>query len=163
MKRLRCLIALAGFCAACSVVSTVQPGNAVDRPGLQDAQGIVWKAYGRTDTPPVAFLVEGADLVCSDPMSDLPGFNCPTVGCREGCTSEPFAVSVAYRGQPWSNSSLAHEDRHAFNIRRALELLRYTPTAAVMLELADHDHKGPEWEPGGEVDQANALLVARRL
>lgn len=164
VRRLRALVILAGFCAACSAVSTIQPGTVVDRPHLQDAQSLIWKTtYARTDAPPVAYLVEGADLTCKDPGTDLPGFNCPTVGCREGCTSNPLAVTVAYRAVPWSQTALAHEDMHVWKIRAAIDLLQYSPTAAVMSLLADHDHKGPEWEPGGAVDKANALLVANGL
>ena len=141
------------FLGACSALKPI-PGALADKPGLSDAQSVVWRdAYGRTDPPPRVFLVEG--LTCTDPNSGSPGFDCPTVGCREGCTGSPLAVHVAYSGQHWSETTLAHEDMHALKMRNAIYLLGYSPnTATVLRELGDRNHAAPEWQPGGAVDKA---------
>ena len=135
-------------------------GQVIEKPGLAAAVDSVWVGtYSRTDRPPVVFLVEGAGLTCTDEQSGVPGFECPTVGCRGGCTSNPASVSVAFRGVPWHQSSLAHELRHAMKMRIALLMLNYSPDRAMLQMLADKDHRGPDWEPGGEVDKANANLL----
>lgn len=159
-RRLRWLILLGGFCAACAQVSPLLPrGHVVDKSGLVDAQVLIWRtAYQRTDAAPLVYVVEGADLTCTTDDNDRPGFECPTVGCRQGCTGTPFAVSLVPR-QPWSQSVLAHELMHVLKIRKAIEVLRYSPATAILQQLADRDHQGPEWIPGGDVDRANALLV----
>ncbi|HET7037171.1 MAG TPA: hypothetical protein VFI42_15910 [Thermomicrobiaceae bacterium] len=176
IRRLRWLILLGGFCAACSIVKPL-PGKVGDKPGLADAQALIWRtAYHRTDASPLVYVVEGDELSCTDPNSGKPGFECTSVGCREGCTASPLAVHVAFdggqhvnpnstiTGQRWSDTTLAHEDEHAKKIRDALELLRYTPrTADALLILGDRNHEAPEWQPGGEVDQANRLLQERGL
>jgi hypothetical protein len=103
------------------------------------------------------FVVE--ELTCTDPNSGSPGFDCPTVGCREGCTGSPLAVHVAYSGQRWSETTLAHEDMHAAKMRDAIYLLGYSPnTATALRELGDRNHSAAEWQPGGAVDKANQRL-----
>lgn len=145
------------FLGACSSLKPI-PGSLADKPGLSDAQVVVWReAYRRTDASPLVFLVE--ELTCTDPNSGSPGFDCPTVGCREGCTGSPMAVHVAYSGQRWSDTTLAHEDMHALKIRDAIFLLGYTPqTATALREMGDRNHSAPEWQPGGAVDKANQRL-----
>ena len=69
-------------------------------------------------------------------------------GCREGFTLLPFAVSVAYRGQPWSQSALAHELEHVVLIRTG----QGTP-------IGDPAHVTAGFQLGGAVDQANAALA----
>ena len=161
MRTVQVVVALAVMASSpsCRVASGLVPGHVVDKDGLQEAQVVVWRAsYGRLDPSPLVYVVEGDALTCTSPVTGKPGFECPTVGCREGCTALPGIVSVAWSGAPWSETSLAHEDMHAKKLREALAALRYTPGAALMQALADHDHRGPEWEPGGEVDRANVAL-----
>ena len=154
-------VALLGACAVPPKLGIV--GHVVDKPGLAEAQALVWRtAYHRADASPLVFIVEESDQTCTNPANDQAGFECPTVGCAQGCTSNPYGVSVAF-GTPWSGGTLAHEDMHALKMRQAIEVLRYSPTHAAMQLLADRDHKGPEWEPGGDVDRANVLLAEHGL
>ncbi len=142
--------------ASCSALKPLA-GHVTDKPGLSDAQMVVWRdVYGRSDASPLVFLVE--EPTCTDPNSSKPGFDCPTIGCRNGCTASPVAVHVSYSGQKWSETTLAHEDMHAKKMRQAIELLKYSPTAAILQQLGDRDHGGPEWQPGGDVDKANQRL-----
>lgn len=151
-----CLFVAVG--GACSAIPTV-PGRVVDKPGLIDAQVLIWRgAFGRTDASPLVYVVEGDALTCSSDVNGTPGFDCPTVGCRQGCTGSPWAVHVAY-GSPWSATTLAHEDMHALLIRDGLAALLEKPrTFEAMMAIGDGKHAGPEWQPGGKVDQANQLL-----
>lgn len=154
---------------SCATIQTgarkIIPGAVVEKPGLAEAEVLIWReAYGRTDASPLVYLVEGDGLTCASEHSGKPGFDCPSVGCREGCTAIPYAVSVAFDGTaPWSGTTLAHENMHALKMRRAIEAMRFTPTQATLDLVADGDHKGPEWQPGGDVDKANALLVRHGL
>ncbi len=159
------LVALLAACfGACSTVGKAVPGKVVDRPGLADAQVLIWRtAYGRTDASPLVYVVEGEGLSCSSDVNGEPGFECPTVGCRQGCTGSPLAVHVAY-GQPWSATTLAHEDMHALLIRDGLAALLGQPrTLEGLMQLGDRKHTGPEWQPGGLVDKANQALRDRGL
>ena len=129
-------------------------GTVQDAPGLSDAVATVWKSYGRTDPPPQVALVTGADLSCTDPNGN-PGF--PVVllsgpACREGYTLLPWKVSVAYRGQPWSQGPLAHELEHVAMIRS----LQGNP-------IGDPNHATAGFQIGGAVDQGNAALAAKGL
>lgn len=159
MGRIALVFTLALACTTTPKIPDLLPGAVADRPGLIDAQALVWRAaYGRTDASPLVFLVEGDALTCTDPNTGRRGFECPAVGCCEGCTVLPMIVSVAYSGERWSETSLAHEDMHVMKLREAIAVLKYTPTKAAMQMLKDSDHRGPEWEPGGKVDQANQML-----
>lgn len=135
------------------------PGTIADRPGLDDAERIVWRdSYKRIDSLPAVFVVSGDELNCTSDVNGEPGFNCPTVGCRQGCTGSPGAVHVA-EVQPWSRSALAHELWHVVTIRDALATLLSTPATFVgYAGIADRNHSGPAWQPGGDVDRANQLL-----
>lgn len=150
------LLAFLGSCAAFKPV----PGKVSDDPGLAGDAETVWRdAYKRTDAVPVVFVVSGADLTCSDASG--PGFTCPTVGCRQGCTGSPGAAHLVDI-LPRSQGVLAHELWHVVEIRDALAALLESPkTFEGYAVLADRNHSGPAWQPGGAVDKANALLAAR--
>lgn len=134
-------------------------GRQIDKPGLAEAQRLVWNvSFGRSDEPPVVLLVEGDELSCTSDVNGEPGFQCPPAGCRQGCTGSPYRVHVAF-GAPWSSTTLAHEDQHAREIRDALATLLSSPmTFEGYAALADRNHSGPQWQPGGAVDKANQLL-----
>ena len=155
MTRLWVLVAVFGI--GCS--GKMVPGQLVHQSTLDAAQDIIWhKAYGRHDSPPQVYLVATADLTCTDASNGDPGFDCPTVGCRQGCTGSPIAVHVA-EGSPWSSTTLAHEDEHAREIRDALASILTSPmTFEGYAALADRNHSGPAWQPGGDVDKANQML-----
>jgi hypothetical protein len=159
-----CVVAAYGL-VACSHLPTSPAGKVEDKPGLSDAQALVWQAaYGRTDASPLVYLVTGDALNCTSPVTGAAGFQCWPTGCREGCTSQPLAVHVAFAdGTPWSQTTLAHEDMHAKKIRVALAGALESPTEAALLIYADRDHGGPEWQPGGAVDLANAMLAGHGL
>lgn len=148
----------------CASSSSLLPGHVADKSSINDATVIVWRnAYGRTDDAPLVYVVEGYELTCTDPHSGLPGFDCPTVGCRNGCTASPRAVHISARF-PWSQSSLAHELWHVVLIRQAVETELRTPLdPSAFIGMMDRDHKGPGWRPGGDVDKANVLLMQRGL
>ncbi len=152
-------IAVLAFLGSCSALKAV-PGNVSSDPGLSgDAQTVWREAYKRSDAVPVVFVVEGDDLTCSDASG--PGFDCPTVGCRQGCTGSPAAVHLVDI-LPRSQGVLAHELWHVVEIRDSLATLLESPrTFEGLIRLADRNHSGPAWQPGGEVDRANALLASR--
>lgn len=130
-------------------------GSVMDEPGEADAVAAVWSFYGHTDAPPKVLLVTGTELSCTDPNSGNLGFPVLLLtgpACRSGYTLLPDRVSVAYTGQPWSQSALAHEFMHQVLIRS----LQGKP-------LGDPDHKTAGFQVGGAVDQANAMLAARGL
>ena len=160
IRRLRWLILMGGFCAACSAMGKAVPGDVVDLPDLDSDRDIAWRdGLRRTDARPVVFVVSGDELNCSDASG--PGFTCPTVGCRQGCTGSPAAVHIV-DVRPRSQGVLCHELRHVVNIRDGLAALLSTPkTFEGMIAIGDRNHKGPEWQPGGEVDQCNAVLASR--
>lgn len=145
---------LVSLACATSCAAVGMRGAVVERPGLAEATAFVWQAYGRRDTAPKVRVVEGAELSCTDPNSGKPGFvvilgaedGSPRQDCREGFTMSPLEVSVAWHGEPWSRTSLAHEMMHARQARDGI---------------IDPDHRRIEWGPGGEVDQANAALEAQ--
>jgi|GEM_PF-3605279 len=149
------------FFAGCAAVEPVlqdvgvRGAELTDAPGLAAAVADVWTGYSRTDTPPRVLLVTGPDLTCTDPSSRNPGFAVLLASgpaCREGYTLLPFAVSVAYHGQPWSQSALAHELEHVALIRNG----QGTP-------LGDPGHATAGFQLGGAVDQANARLSVEGL
>ncbi len=158
------LAALVGVLSGSGCSKLVTPGKLTNETTITAAQDIVWhKAYGRSDSPPQVYIVATSDLTCTDPSNDEPGFNCPTVGCRQGCTGSPVAVHVA-EGAPWSATTLAHEDEHAREIRDALATILMSPrTFDGYASLADRNHTGPAWQPGGDVDRANQMLVEAGL
>jgi len=123
-----------------------------DAPGLAGAAADIWQGYGQTDHPPRVVLMTGADLSCVDPNSGNPGFQVIMASgpdCREGWTVLPSVVNVAFRGQPWSQSALAHEYEHA----KLLQRLQGTP-------IGDPAHLSAGFQLGGEVDRANARLAS---
>jgi hypothetical protein len=124
-------------------------GEPADLPGLREATALVWQAYGRTDPPPRVRIVQGADLTCTDPVSHNPGFPVlltSGMGCREGFTISPLEASVAWTGQPWHETALAHELQHVAQGRRGI---------------VDPGHLRIEWST--DVPAANGLLLARGL
>lgn len=130
-------------------------GTDMDEAGEPIAIAAVWASYGRTDPPPRVLLVTGAELTCTDPGSNNPGFAVLLLSgpaCREGYTLLPDRISVAYRAQPWSQSALAHELEHEVLIRS----LQGNP-------IGDPNHLTAGFALGGAVDQANAMLAARGL
>jgi hypothetical protein len=156
MKRL--IVGLACiFCVGCA--ETTQALNAIgdkgavsDPANLITAATTVWEFYGRVDTQPQIKLVTGVDLTCTDPSSQNPGFAVVLstgIGCREGYTIIPIEVSIAYTGQSWSRSALAHELEHVKLIRSG----KGSP-------IGDPSHVTAGFHLGGEVDQANAKLAA---
>src|SRR6187549_2642101 len=123
MKRPRWwwLIVLGGLVASCASVGV--RGAPSDVPGLAKARDAVWASLDCLGPPPTVLVVQGAGLSCTDPNSGNPGFPVQLSSgpaCREGYTLSLDRVSVAYRGQPWSESALAHEELHACQARRAI-------------------------------------------
>ena len=122
----------------------VMPGS----PGFIDQQDvalqIIWQeAYGRTDPPPQIRWVSEEEQNCTDPTSGRRGIK-TVVGCVEGLTLSPNAVSVSWHdGDSFSVTALAHELVHAAQARRLV---------------FDYNHHTAEFQPGGAVDQANARL-----
>lgn len=151
-----CLLLGLSSCAALKPT----PGHVTDDKSMDEDVRTVWReAYGRSDALPVVFVVEGEDLTCEDASG--PGFDCPTVGCRQGCTGSPAAVHLVDI-KPRSQGVLAHELWHVLEIRDGLATMLSTPaTFEGMMQLGDRNHRGPAWQPGGKVDQANALLAER--
>lgn len=162
IRRLRWLILLGGFCAACSALTPVPGRVSLDDDALEDDEKIAWReAYGRRDSLPAVFVVGSDELNCSSDVNGEPGFNCPTVGCRQGCTGSPAAVHIVDT-LPRSQGVLCHELEHVREIRDAVATLLMTPsTFAGYVGLADRKHRGPAWQPGGAVDKCNALLAER--
>lgn len=167
MKTLRWLslvvvLAIASPVASCAVVSKAVPGDVVDRPDLDGDRDIAWRdGLHRKDPRPVVFVVEGDELTCSSDVNGEPGFSCPTVGCRQGCTGSPAAVHLVDI-LPRSQGVLCHELQHVADIRDSLATLLTPPNTFIgLLKLGDRNHKGPEWQPGGAVDQCNAVMAAR--
>lgn len=131
-------IGLAG-CASAGV-----RGEPRELAELERATAQIWSAYGRTDRPPRVLVVTETD--CIDERG-VEGFR-TIVGCRQGFTASPFDVSVMWRGGRWSETTLAHELQHAAQARRGY---------------ADPEHRSPEFQPGGAVDQVTAELSAAGL
>ena len=161
VRRLKWLILLGGFCAACSAVQV--PGTvSIGDDSLDADEKVAWnEAYHRTDPRPAIFVVGADEQTCSSAVNGEPGFNCPTVGCRQGCTGSPAAVHLI-DVKPRSQGVMCHELRHVVNIRDGLAALLTPPrTFAGLQQLGDRNHTGPEWQPGGEVDKCNALLASK--
>jgi hypothetical protein len=154
-----CFLGIATLAVGCSAFKPV-PGHVSADPGLTGDASMVWRdAYRRSDAVPVVFVVEGAEITCSD--AGNPGFECPTVGCRVGCTGSPRGVHLVDI-LPRSQGVLAHELWHVVEIRNGLATLLSSPaTFEGMMQLGDRNHSGPAWQPGGDVDRANALLASR--
>jgi hypothetical protein len=130
--------------ASCAMLGV--RGEPLDLPQLRSASGFLWHdVYGRTDRMPQVRIVQGEALRCRQDNGD-PGFNTP-IGCRGGYSFVPDVVSVAWvPGWRWSQTALAHEFQHQVHARQLI---------------FDPDHRRPEWQPGGAVDQANARLRER--
>jgi hypothetical protein len=137
-KRLACGLLLAG-CNAQMI-----PGS----PSFIDEQDvalqIVWQgAYERTDPAPQIRWVWEDEQNCTDPRSGRRGIK-TVIGCVEGLTLSPNTVSVSWHdGDTFSMTALAHELVHAAQARRLV---------------FDINHHTAEFQPGGVVEQANALL-----
>lgn len=125
------------------------------RDGSEAAVHVVWvEVYGRADRPPVVHWVQGKDLSCTDPNSNLPGFPVPlmehgepTVECRNGLTLTPGACYVAWAGvTSFSETALAHELLHVLQLRKGI---------------IDPNHDRPEWST--LVPAANEALVKAGL
>ncbi len=146
------LVACIASCAGCATLGV--RGEPTRPPGLDQATRAAWESYDCPGAAPTVLVVQGADLTCTDPNSGNPGFPVKLSSgpaCREGYTLSLDRVSVAYRGQPWSESALAHEYLHACQARRAV------------FEPGHHNFTGPDWGPGGRLDRANVLLRDRGL
>lgn len=132
--------------AGCATSSPLPPAV---RDGEAQAVSIVWRVYGRTDTPPLIRWRQGDQLDCVDPNSGARGFTIPTldegVVCREGLTMSFLECWVAWHdGDSFSDTALAHELGHVAQARSGI---------------FDARHSRDEWwGPGGLVDQANAAL-----
>jgi hypothetical protein len=130
--------------------ATTQLPEAV-RDGEAQAVAIAWRMYGRTDLPPLVRWKQGEALSCTDPNSGARGFPVFLLedgeakpGCREGYTMSPYSCDVAWHGElSFSETALAHELLHVAHLRQGI---------------FDGDHKRPEWQPGGLLDQANAAI-----
>jgi hypothetical protein len=122
----------------------LMPGSAVFMEDQDTAVRMIWQeAYRRTDGPPEIRWVPPEEQNCTDPHSGRRGFK-SLVGCVEGLTVSPSTVSVSWNeGDVFSVTALAHELVHAAQARRLV---------------FDSNHHSPEFQPGGAVDQANALL-----
>lgn len=127
-------------------------GSPSSPPGLHEATEAAWDSYGCIGPAPTVLIVQGSDLSCVDPNSGHPGFpvRLPSgPACRNGYTLALDRVSVAWYGQPWSESSLAHEELHACQARVGI------------FEPGHHEFTGPDWGAGGRLDRANVLLRSR--
>lgn len=155
------LIGAALLCFCCASIGV--RGDVVQRPGLAEAVDFVWREqFERRDAPPTVRIVEGADLNCTDTNSGKAGFVVLLEdesrpgnfmrACREGFTFLPTEVSVAWHGEPWSRTALAHELAHVRLVREGV-FLGHHPGP-------DPKAWRPEFRPGGDVDQANAKLEA---
>ncbi|MDQ3023230.1 MAG: hypothetical protein M3R04_02415 [bacterium] len=115
-----------------------------------DAVSIVWAVYGRSDAHPTVNWVTGDGLDCINPASGAPGFVARTVSGREclnGITFTGGAVYVAWSdGITYSSSALAHELKHADQLRRGINDPFHLEAGA--------------WE---QVDQANTVLFENGL
>ena len=110
--------------------------------GADDAVWIVWHdVYGRRDQPPKVRWVTGAELTCAQ-ANGITGFPTP-MGCRGGWTLSPLSVSVSlHDAEPLSDTPLAHELRHAADLRDGI---------------GDPDHRGAQWRPLEECGPSPAL------
>jgi len=133
---------LALLLAGCS--APVIPGSPDFIEEQDVALQIIWQgAYRRTDPPPQIRWVSESQQNCTDPRSGKRGIR-TLIGCVEGLTLSPKAVSVSWHdGDRFSGTALAHELVHAAQARRLVY---------------DFNHHTAEFQPGGAVDQANAML-----
>jgi hypothetical protein len=138
-----CALAV-GLAALGGCAGPFLPGSPEFVEGQEAAVHMVWyDIFGRTDTPPEVRWVWDEQLNCTDPQSGRPGFK-TLVGCVEGLTISPRSVSVCWRdGDTFSTTTMAHEFVHAAQARRLV---------------FDANHKSPEFQPGGLVEQANVRL-----
>lgn len=138
------LLLVAGGC-----VGPLARGESVELRNQEEAVAIVWEdALGRDDQAPRVRWVFADDQTCIHGRSGRGGFD-TVVGCVEGLTISPFVVTVSWvTGGAFSDTTLAHELVHAAQARSLV---------------FDVDHQTPEFQPGGEVDQANALLLEAGL
>ena len=131
--------------AAAGCVGPLAPGEPVEVRNQEEAVEIIWEdALGREDQPPRVRWVFADDQTCIHGHSGRGGFD-TVVGCVEGLTVSPFVVTVSWvTGGTFSDTTLAHELVHAAQARSLV---------------FDRDHETPAFQPGGEVDQANAMLL----
>jgi hypothetical protein len=132
---------------ACATIGV--RGDVQELPGLREATALIWTSYERMDAPPRVRIVQGDELTCIDPVSHNQGFEVLLTtgnGCREGFTISPWETSVAWTGQAWHQTALAHELQHVAQGRRGI---------------VDPGHLRIEWST--DVPAANALLLARGL
>lgn len=138
----------------CATVGT--PPKPINYDDLRKVTDHIWTTYGRRDIPPGIRVLAGAALTCDAP-SGKRGFPVilrsedgvrPVQACREGFTFLATEVTVAWHGEPWSQTALAHEMMHIRHWREGI---------------VDDHHDRAEWLAGGEVDQVNAQLEAMGL
>src|ERR1043165_8055397 len=134
--------------SGCATIFGAREPN-ITLPHQQEAIAMIWKSYGRTDTPPAVVWRTGDGLNCTSPRGHL-GFKALTTAgeaCVAGQTLSPATVEVAYvEGDRLGDTSLAHELLHARWLRDWV---------------GDPNHKLPWlWGAGGMLEQANTMLAA---
>lgn len=157
MSKPTVLVFLSILCTSCATLGV--RGDPLHLPRLDAAADTAWHVFGSSHKRPTVLIVEGAGLTCTDPNSNKPGFEVEVVGgsdmahgfgplskaCREGYTLSAWKVSVAFHGERWENTALAHEELHA---------------AQEYEGVFDPEHKRAEWKPGGLLEKANAAIAA---
>jgi hypothetical protein len=132
--------------AACPVRP---PPQTPDKDRLHEARDLIWELYSTPLPKPVIVLVEGRSLNCT--RDGMPGF-LSGGQCKRGELTT--VVKVAYWGQAWSQTTLAHELMH-YHLGR---VTRNTDDAHLTVgawELYGGGIPGP-----GRVGLANELLRA---
>jgi hypothetical protein len=126
-------------------IGPLMPGSEVSLENQDEAVQIIWQqCYGRADSPPEIRWVSANQQNCVDEHSGRRGFKIPFTGCVEGFTISARSVSVSWHDSDvFSVTALAHEFVHAAQARRLV---------------FDPDHHTAEFQPGGAVDRANAML-----
>lgn len=127
MKRLLGLLAwgLLFWLTGCATMGSTNP--VFDREG--EALELIWKTYGRTDSPPIVRWVTGSDLDCIDPNSGKQGFTVfepddsgeHPIRCREGYTMHFDWFLAAYHGErSIADTAVCHEMKHVALVREGV-------------------------------------------
>jgi hypothetical protein len=116
-------------------------------PTLDVSRSAIWQSYGETGPVPAVLAVsDPLDLTCPSGKA----FVAVTMAgpqCVTGFTFLPFTVSVVRMpGQLWSDTSLAHELMHAHQ------------SLHFVFEANHNGYQGPNWGPGGLVEQATGIV-----
>ena len=101
-----------------------------------EAVELVWKVYGRTDSPPAIRWITGSDLDCIDPNSGKQGFTIAEIAnddehgiirCREGYTMRFDEVMAAYHGErSIADTAALHELLHLALAREGVFIGHHT-------------------------------------